>query len=72
MKNKIINLILMLTIVSYSYGNDQFITGTGQTYGEARNSASKMAYSQGLFIIGQNYHKDKNGNWTVILKVRNK
>jgi hypothetical protein len=67
---KTLIILITISLASLSFGNDSFITGAGQTYGQARNSASKIAYSQGLRIIGQNHHKDDNGNWTVVLKVR--
>ncbi len=62
--------LLIINLASLSFANESFITGAGQTYGQARNSASKIAYSQGLKIVGQNHHKDEKGNWTVVLKVR--
>jgi hypothetical protein len=62
--------LLIINFASLSFANESFITGAGQTYGQARNSASKIAYSQGLKIVGQNHHKDDKGNWTVVLKVR--
>lgn len=47
-----------------------FINGTGKTFGSARSSASKVAISQGMKIIGQDYYKDNNGNYNIVLKVK--
>jgi len=47
-----------------------FISGNGKNYSEARTAVSKIAMSQGMKIIGQNYYQDSNGNWTVTIKVR--
>jgi hypothetical protein len=67
---KILIILLIVSYTSLSFANDSFITGNGKTYGQARNSASKIVYSQGLRIVGQNHHKDNDGNWVVVLKVR--
>ncbi len=72
MKIKIFTILFLISIVVNAYPNESFITGTGKTYGEARSFATKVVFSQGLKIIGQNYNKDKNGNWTIVLKVRPK
>jgi len=47
-----------------------FISASGKNYTEARTAVSKIAMSQGMKIIGQNYYRDNNGNWTVTIKVR--
>ena len=46
------------------------ISGNGNNYSSARTAASKIAMSQGMKIIGQNYYQDNSGNWTVTLKVK--
>ena len=59
-------------MTSNLYAQDAFITSSGKTYSEARNTAHKLLVSQGLKIIGQNHSIDRNGNWTLILKVRSR
>lgn len=72
MITKIITIIFLLGFILEARANESFITGVGTTYGEARSAATKIVSSQGLKIIGQNYNKDKNGNWMIVLKVRPK
>lgn len=69
---KILILLILLIITVTSYSQDLFITSSGRTYSEARNSVSKLIFSQRLRVIGQNHIKDNNGNWTLILKVKPK
>jgi hypothetical protein len=68
MKTKFI--IIYFLIISTVCANDSFVTGTGKTYAEARNALSKIVHANSLRVVGQNYNKDKNGNWSVTLKVR--
>lgn len=63
--------ILLLIILNNIYAgeNASFISASGSSYSQARTAASKISASQGMKIIGQNYYKDKSGNWNVTLKV---
>jgi hypothetical protein len=71
MKTKfIILLALIVTPICFVNANDAFISGTGSTHSEARNAASKVALFQSMKIVGQNHSIDKNGNWTITLRVR--
>jgi hypothetical protein len=71
MKTKLVILLTLIFIpVHFVNANDAFISGTGKTHGEARNAASRVAFSQSMKIVGQNHSIDKNGNWTITLRVR--
>ena len=76
MKKILIILTLTNLLNNVSLGSDNyfsgtsFISGTGASYSTARNNASKIAFSQGMKIIGQNHSIDKDGNWTIVLRVR--
>lgn len=64
-------IVLILNLIAHSaIANDSFITGTGRKYSEARTIASKIAIHQGMKIVGQYHSIDKNGNWTVVLRIR--
>lgn len=64
-------IILILNLITYSaVANDSFISATGSKYSEARTTASKIAIYQSMKIVGQYHSIDKNGNWTVVLRVR--
>jgi hypothetical protein len=69
---KILILVLILNNIfnNILIANDSFISGSGKNYSTARNTASKVVFSQGMKIIGQNHSIDKDGNWTVTLRVR--
>ena len=73
-KMKILNKFILITLglIINLQAQDALITSSGKTYSEARNIASRLITSQGLKIVGQNHTIDKNGNWTLILKVRSK
>lgn len=71
--NNIFKILLFYILIPTSaFGREpySFITGAGNNYASARTAASKIAISQGMRIIGQNYYQDKDGNWTVTLKVK--
>jgi hypothetical protein len=69
---KILILFILFIVTSMSYSQDFFISSSGKTYSEARNSASTLIFSQGLRIVGQNHVRDSSGNWNLIFKVRSK
>jgi hypothetical protein len=70
MKN--ILYLIILTLISFNcYGNDKiYITITGDSYSETRSTASRLASSQGMKIVGQNYVIDQNKKWHVIFQLR--
>jgi hypothetical protein len=61
---------LFLITINFSMARDVFISISADSYSNARSSASKLASSQGLYIVGQNYRVDHNNNWHVIFKLR--
>jgi hypothetical protein len=63
-------IILTLLTISMSYSRDSTIVIQSHSYSNARSTASQLAASQGLYIVGQNYRVDHNNNWTVIFKLR--
>ena len=67
---KIILFYFLFSINSLAGEQFSFISGNGNNYSSARTAASKIAMSQGMKIIGQNYYQDNSGNWTVTLKVK--
>lgn len=67
---KITLFYFLLSINSWANEPYSFISSSGNNYSSARTAASKIAISQGMKIIGQNYYQDKSGNWNVTLKVK--
>jgi hypothetical protein len=56
--------------ISTGYCGDIFINATGRSYSEARNITSRLASSQGMKIVGQNYFVDNNKQWHIIFQLR--
>ncbi len=70
---KILIIIILILINFNIYANDRvFITTTGNSFSEARNIASRLASTQGMKIIGQNYVIDQNKKWHVIFQLRSR
>jgi hypothetical protein len=73
MKKLIYLIIAFININAQVLGKeDIYITVNGNSYSEARVTASRLASSQGMKIVGQNYTVDHNRKWHVIFQLRSR